>query len=716
MNSPGRKMAVDNALAEFALAAESGEPFDREAFLCGHAEIRGELEELLDDVLRLNSLGVRLQDQLEVSAPQVPGLEPGADFGGYRIQREIGRGGMARVYEALEDRLGRLVALKVFTGVGRLDARFRERFVREARIAASLVHDHIVPVHSTGAHRDIPYIGMRLMEGGSLANREGLVPPQDLAVIALRVAQALAYAHSRGIVHRDIKPGNLLLDSSGRAYLGDFGLAEPADGSGFAPAEGTVCYVPPEMVRNPGSPPGPLGDIYSLGVSLYEIATGRNPFATSDLCGPLRLIGRGEWQPVARLLPGFPADLSSVIGKAMALQPEDRYQSGEEMAADVRRYLENRPVLARPVSAATRMARWVGRNRSLVTASVVSAFVIIVLSSVLLISREQRSLRLQGNLIDQYRREQGLTAAAVANVVAVARTYRHKPLINDQERVLLRNFLSKIEGVCAELPPEHPLRAEEALLVSQVYQLEKQVGNGREAAVFRERAAGSLALVAPLHPARIDLYRELALIRENEGVSFLPGNPEIAMGKLDEALEAIDTGLKRSPEAGSLLDRRIWILHARTQALREMGRDAQARESLARSIAEASALRERYPEGHPLSYLRLAILLGYLGSWEAVEGHIFEAISAFESALEYEETVRRLFPGQPRERAYTWQISLDYIDFLLGIGDKAGARNVLDRASGPAREFAEKFPDLESVKMQECMLAELTERLSGQVD
>lgn len=713
MNRQAMKRAIDKALAEYALAAESGESFDREAFLAGHAEIRGELEELIEDVLRLNSLGVQIQDQLGEGAPGVPGLEPGSEFGGYRIGREIGRGGVARVYEALEERLGRLVALKVFTGVGRLEARFRDRFTREARIAASLVHDHIVPVYSTGAHRDIPYISMRLMEGSSLAYRVGLVPPQDLAAIALRVAQALAYAHSRGIVHRDIKPGNLLLDSSGRAYLGDFGLAAPVDGSDFVATEGTVCYLPPEMVLNPGVPPGPLGDIYSLGVSLHEMATGRNPFARPDLGSPVGLIGRSEWQPVARELSGFPADLSSVIGKAMALHPEDRYQSAEEMAADLRRYLENRPVRARPVSSATRLARWAGRNRNLVTATVVSAFIIVVFSSVLLISREQRSLRLQGALIDQYRREQGLTASAVANMVAVARTYRHKPLLNDQERVLLKEFLTKIEGVCAELPAEHPLRAEEALLVSQVYQLERLVGHGREAAEFRERAARSLALVAPLYPARIDLYRELALIRENEGVGFLPDNPEKAMGKLDEALEAIETALGRSPEAGSLLDRRIWILHGRTQALRGLGWFAEARECLGRAIADASALRERYPEGHPLSYLRPAILLGYLGSWEADEGRIPEAISAFESALEYEETVGRLFPGQPRERAYTWQISLDYIDFLLRVGERARAARILERARGPAREFAENFPDLESVKIQECRLAELAGRLSG---
>lgn len=713
MNSPAKKKAIDNALAEYALASESGEPFDQEAFLAGHAEIRPELEELLEDVLRLNSLGVRLQDQLQGGAPSLTGLEPGADFGGYRIRREIGRGGMARVHEALEERLGRLVALKVFTGVGRLDARFRDRFVQEARIAASLVHDHVVPVHATGACRDIPFISMRLMEGGSLAERAGRVPAPELAGIALRVAQALAYAHSRGIVHRDIKPGNILLDASGRAYLGDFGLAVPLDASGAAAAEGTVCYLPPEAVRSPGSPPGPLWDIYSLGVSLHEIAAGRNPFATADPSGPIGLIGSGQWQPVSREVPGFPADLSGVIGKAMALHPGDRYQSAEEMAADLRRFLEDRPVLARPLSGATRLARWVGRNRGWVTASVLSAFVIVVLSSLLLIAREQRSLRLQGNLIDQYRREQGLTASAVANVVAVARTYRHRPLLNDQERVLLGEFLTKIEGVCAELPPEHPLRAEEALLVSQLYQLERLVGHGREAAVFRERAAGSLALVAPLHPARIDLYRELALIRENEGVAFLPDNPEKAMGKLDEALEAIDTALGRSPDAGSLLDRRIWILHARTQALRGLGRGAQARECLARAISEGSALRERYPAGHPLSYLRLAILLGYLGSWEADEGRIPEAIAAFESALEYEETVRRLFPGQPRERAYTWQISLDYIDFLLGVGDRARAAKVLERARGPAREFAENFPDLESVQIQECRLAGLAGRLAG---
>ena len=712
MGTPGKKKAIDNALSEFALAVESGRPFDRQAFLAGHPAVRAELEELLEDVQRLNSLGMRMQDQLDGGAPLTPGLEPGSDFGGYSLLREVGRGGMARVFEAVDNSLGRRVALKVFTGVGRLEARFQSRFVQEARIAASLTHDHIVPVHATGAHHDLPYISMRLMEGGSLAGLGGRLQPSELARIASQVAQALAYAHSRGIVHRDIKPGNILLDSVGRAYLGDFGLAIPGDVSGSSRLEGTVGFLPPEVIANPGAPPSPLGDIYSLGVAMSEVATGRNPFVVAGQSGPMELIRRGLFQPVVRSVPGFPADLACVIEKAMSLYPDDRYQSADLMAEDFRRFQENRPVIARPVSLASRLARWVGRNRGLVAASTLSAFAILALSSVLVIAREQSSLKVQGQLIAQYEREQKLTASAVANVVAVARSYRHKPLINDQERVLLKEFLGKIEGACRELPPEHPLRAEEALLVSQVYQLEKLVGHTREESAFRARAAESLDRVAPMHPDRIDLYRELALILESEGVALLPGSPEKAMAKLEEAQKAIETALARVSDAGSLLDRRIWILHAKTQTLRYMGDQAAARECLNRAIGESAALRDRYPTGHPLSYHRLAMLYGYLAFWEAEEGRIPEAVSAFECALEFEETTRRLFPGQPRERAYTWQISLDYIDFLIRIGERSKARGVLDRTRVPAAEFADNFPDLESVKRQNKKLGELTELLA----
>ena len=712
MTPPVRRKAIDEALAEFALAVESGGAFDREAFLAGHPEVREELEELLEEVLRLNSLGMRMQDQLEGGAPPARGLEPGSSFAGYRLLREIGNGGMARVFEAVDETLGRLVALKVFTGVGRLEARFQARFVREARIGASLAHDHIVPVFATGAHRDMPFISMRLMEGGSLADRAGRLTARELAEVARQVSQALAYAHSRGVVHRDIKPGNILVDSQGRAYLGDFGLAIPGDGSGSTRLEGTVCYLPPEVVRDPGHPPGPLGDIYSLGVSLHEVATGRNPFSHNGGSGPIALIGLGRWPPVNQVAPGFPADLAGVIGKAMALYPEDRYQSAEQMAEDLRRFLENRPVLARPLPVTARMWRWVGRHRGLVAASTLSAFVILALSALLVIAREERSLRVQAGLIEQFVREQRLTASAVANVVELARTYRDKPLMNDQERVLLREFLGRIEGVCRELPPEHPLRAEEALLVSRIFQLEKLVGHKREEVVFRSRAAESLALVAPLHADRIDLYRELALVLESEGVAFLPGDPQRAVPKLEEALRAIGTALERNPDAGSLLDRRIWILHAKAQTLKALGSEAGARECLERAISESAALRDRYPTGHPLSYHRLAILHGYLGAWEASAGRVREAITAFDKALEYEETTRRLFPGQPRERSYTWQISLDYIEFLIRIGDRERAARILEGAREPAREFAESFPDLESAKIQKRRLGELAETLA----
>src|SRR5262245_60634942 len=216
------------------------------------------------------------------------GIERGAEVGGYRVDELIGRGGMGEVYRARDERLGRNVALKILASKLAEDDAFRERLVRESRIAASLDHPNVVPVYDAGEQDGRLYLAMRFVNGTdlkALLRREGALAPERAVAVAAQVADALDAAHARGLVHRDVKPSNVLLDQQdGRehAYLADFGLTQAAS-DGRAPdghLMGTLDYVAPEQIC--GDDVDGRADVYALGCLLFETLTGTLPFSGSS--------------------------------------------------------------------------------------------------------------------------------------------------------------------------------------------------------------------------------------------------------------------------------------------------------------------------------------------------------------------------------------------------------------------------------------------------
>ncbi len=263
----------------------------------------------------------------------VPQPAPGTELAGYRLETLIGRGGMGVVYRAHDLALDRKVALKLLAPELAEDVRFRERFLRESRLAASLDHPAIVPIYDAGEVAGQLYIAMRLVEGTDLKRllaAEGPLEPERALALLEQVADALDAAHERGLVHRDVKPSNVLVDGRGHVYLADFGLsrrlAEQPTGLGAGRSLGTVDYVAPEQIR--GDELDGRADLYSLGCLLYECLAGRPPFAGGS--DTAVVFAHLENEPPA--LPG----LESVIGKALAKDPEDRYQAGRELVAAAR--------------------------------------------------------------------------------------------------------------------------------------------------------------------------------------------------------------------------------------------------------------------------------------------------------------------------------------------------------------------------------------------
>ncbi|MCR6483230.1 serine/threonine protein kinase [Amycolatopsis sp. OK19-0408] len=263
------------------------------------------------------------------------------EFGPYRIERPIARGGMGEVLRARDTRLDRVVALKVLPPHLAADQEFRERFRREAHAAARLREPHIVPIHGFGEIDGRLYLDMQLVEGEDLGTRlstRGPMDPAEAVDVVGQIAQALTAAHAEGLVHRDVKPSNILLNHNGFAYLVDFGIARSQEATsgltGAGAAIGTLDYMAPE--RFTGARPDQRVDVYALACVLHQCLTATKPFAATTAAS---LLHAHLNQPPPRpslLRPGVPTALDGVVARGMAKSPDDRYPTAEALAAGAR--------------------------------------------------------------------------------------------------------------------------------------------------------------------------------------------------------------------------------------------------------------------------------------------------------------------------------------------------------------------------------------------
>jgi WD40 repeat protein/serine/threonine protein kinase/tetratricopeptide (TPR) repeat protein len=301
------------------------------------------------------------------SAPPLPRLA------GYEVLGVLGRGGMGVVYKARQLRLNRLVAVKMVLGPGTAFSEDLVRFLIEAEAAARLQHPHIVQIHEVNRYEGgRPYLVMEFLEGGSLAEqlrRDGLPSPAEAARLVELLARAVDHAHRRGVVHRDLKPGNVLLTEDGTPKIADFGLARSAEGgtdlTRTGEILGTPSYMAPEQASGSSRAIGPAADIYGLGAVLYELLTGRPPFKAPTVLETLEQVRSRDPVPPARLRSGVPRDLETIALKCLHKEPSRRYPDAEELADDLKRFLEGRPILARPSSAWERARKWARRRPAL---------------------------------------------------------------------------------------------------------------------------------------------------------------------------------------------------------------------------------------------------------------------------------------------------------------------------------------------------------------
>jgi WD40 repeat protein/tRNA A-37 threonylcarbamoyl transferase component Bud32 len=286
---------------------------------------------------------------------------------GYEVLEELGRG-MGVVYKARQTRLKRLVALKMIRDGSYAGADKLARFRAEAEAVARLQHPNIVQIHEVGEHDGLPFFSMEFVEGGNLARELGGIPraAKKAAALVEALARAMHYAHERGVVHRDLKPANVLVTADGTLKIADFGLAKRLDldqGQTQSGAIlGTAGYMAPEQAAGRSKTIGPAADVYALGAILYEALTGRAPFNGETTIDTLQQVIAADPVAPSRLQPRVPRDLETVCLKCLEKDPRKRYASALALADDLRRFLNDEPIRARPVGGAERLWRWCRRN------------------------------------------------------------------------------------------------------------------------------------------------------------------------------------------------------------------------------------------------------------------------------------------------------------------------------------------------------------------
>jgi serine/threonine protein kinase len=297
-------------------------------------------------------------------------------LGNYEILEQIGCGGMGVIYRARQRHSRRIVAVKRVLSYRADSHGALQRFRREAQAVASLDHPNILPIYEVSESEDgLPFFSMKFAEKGSLQENAASLrdQPRKCMQLMAKVAHAVDYAHSRGVLHRDIKPGNILLNDRGEPLVSDFGLAKLLDGNNDLTRSlttfGTAGFIAPEQAGHAAVDFTPAADVYSLGAVLFNVLAGRPPFLGSNPVSVIRQASETQAPKLRSLAPSLDRDLETICARCLECDPKARYESAGDLAADLERWLDGRPIVARPVSPATRIWRWSRRNPKLVGAA-----------------------------------------------------------------------------------------------------------------------------------------------------------------------------------------------------------------------------------------------------------------------------------------------------------------------------------------------------------
>jgi len=589
-DSPAATTELFEQLADdFTAALRRGESPPIEAYARQHPQLADRIRKLFP------MLAIMEQNASSGAAdPPLPAANELKQLGDFRIDREIGRGGMGIVYQAMQQSLQRIVALKLLTQ-SPIDSRLAERFQQEARLAAMLHHTNIVPIYGIGEEAGYAYIVMQYIEGVGLDHvlinlqlmRESgndSAPPvplddqsassiasawhsarettrlsrsatradhphpppsgashtsrrddywQRVARVGWQVAEGLAHAHEQGILHRDIKPSNLLLDEYGAVWITDFGLARLADSSNLTrtgEVVGTLRYMSPEQFSGDSDA---RSDVYSLGLTLYELATLQPAFRETDPQKLVVQVTEASPLPPNRLEPRIPRDLETIILKSIAAEPSKRYGSAKDLAADLQRFLNQQPIKARRVSPMERMAKW--SRRYPVVASLTATVILLTLVAIVGISwkwREAdanfRRAQAESHVREIYFNKALEAVDQMLNRVGTE-LLANQPGTSQIRQSLLTDALRFYDDFLHASGDDPSIRAEIGRVHRRVGEIHQQLGDNRRARASLEK---SQSLFSELHQA---FPREPEYLLEMAAAATAIAQIELALGQSADA-------------------------------------------------------------------------------------------------------------------------------------------------------------------------------------
>ncbi|MBI3097902.1 MAG: tetratricopeptide repeat protein [Planctomycetes bacterium] len=512
----------------------------------------------------------------------------GKRFGRYRLLEELGRGGMGVVWKAWDTQLKRMVALKQILHEDRGDSSDVARFMREARLAAKLRHPHIVSVYDVGMEEGHHFFTTEFIAGQSLDRlmgvREGAARRKPVSVKQALLwvktaADALAYAHAQGVVHRDVKPGNFLIDGKGHLHVMDFGLAKEVDLEPHARRKGealtmsgailgTPQYMSPEQATGARGGVGPASDQFSLGVVLYELLTGRAPFQGQTLLQLLKRIERDEPARPSSVAPRLHRDVETLCLKALEKNPTRRYSTIADFASDLQRCLDGEPIEARPISAVGRLWRRAVKHRAAV---IPVAAALVVVGGVVIgqsVSERSRRIRVAGQIADaqkclarsDFRGANDLLLAAAESDPEQPEV----PLLLEKARAGLQSVEERRRSETDLAKAGERKAVEESRSVKEKQQRRTQaLGVLKTAEAIVKEASAYLYRTGPLDPMRKDIL--VAMPAFDEALRIDPDLADAywAKGRANEllfdkteAMKNYDAALERDPEfALALADR-----------------------------------------------------------------------------------------------------------------------------------------------------------------
>ncbi len=706
--TPQQKDRLTDVLDQYLSALENGVPVSRDELAAAHPDLAGPLEAYLNGLDELHGVAagfVDASDRLRREEEEPPADEK--RLGDFRLLHEIGRGGMGVVYEARQVSLGRRVALKVLPFAAVLDARQIARFKNEAQAAAQLNHPGIVPVFAVGMERGVHYYAMQYIDGQPLDRAIAQLrgdsvdlsdaPPETVADtrlsaggletddtcpsgrgsylsarsedrreyyrtvtrLGIQAAEALHAAHEYGVVHRDVKPSNLLLDGNGKLWITDFGLARcrtDAPLTRTGDVVGTMRYMSPEQALGQSALVDQRSDVYSLGVTLYELLTLQPALDGKDGPALLRQIDEHEPPRLRRLEPRIPADLETVVHKAMAKQREQRYTTSQQFAEDLRRVLEGKPTIARPPTIPDRLGKWARRHKRIVSAAAAVSLVALLgmATGTLLIAREKIKTEENYQLAEKRFRE---ARGAVDRFGAqLAERLADVPGAEQVRTELLRDTLRYYQDFVQQARDDPALRADLAMTYSKIGTLTDEIGSTKEAIAAHESARELFAQLVAEEPHVVPYRRRLAVCQNNLGLAL--GR----CGRTDDARQAYRDAIriqKTLVEGAKTNVQYAGDLALSYSNLGSLQSDTGETEAAEKSFLEAIRLQRRVLQSAPddAEHLRsLAASLNNLSSLYVAEQPA-RAAELYEQVLPYQA---KAAAAQPDKLDYQSDMALTY--------------------------------------------------------